>query len=162
MLKRVLLAAFFLVGFSEISFAQQSVLPCYRTTTGCTDVSAANPQPVTSLPAGGTANLITGTNSAAMTGTTSTQLIALSTGNKLYITHISCVNSHATVGTFVTVQDGSGGTALMTLAAAAVYGGDEATSSLPLFATSAGNGLYVANVTNGANVFCNASGYKGP
>jgi hypothetical protein len=98
---------------------------------------------------------------AAMTGTTSTQLLAAVTSKSLYVTSISCVNSHATVGTFVTIQDGSGGTALATLAAAAVYGGDEKNAGGgPLFKTTSGNGLFVANVTTGANVICNASGFS--
>jgi hypothetical protein len=98
-----------------------------------------------------------------MTGTTSTSLIAAVTSNRIYVTSISCVNSHATVGTFVTVQDGSGGTALATLAAAAVFGGDEKNGGgVPLFKTTSGNALYVADVTTGANVICNASGFSGP
>lgn len=106
-------------------------------------------------------NLVSGTT-AAMTGTTSTQVLAAVASNKLYVTSISCVNSHATVGTFVTIQDGSGGTALATLAAGAVFGGDEKNGGgFPLFATTAGNGLFAANVTTGANVICNASGFKG-
>lgn len=105
-------------------------------------------------------NLVKGTT-GAMTGTTSTVLLAAVASQKLYVTYISCVNSHASVGTFVTVQDGMGGTALTTLAANSGYGGDEQTGSTPLFWTTAGNGLYVADVTTGANVICNASGYSG-
>ena len=112
------------------------------------------------LPYANKENFVKGTT-AAMTGTTSTQLIALVSSQKIYVTHISCVNSHASVGTFVTVQDGSGGTALTTLAANSGYGGDEQTGTTPLFWTTAGNGLYVADVTTGANVICNASGYSG-
>lgn len=103
-------------------------------------------------------SFVSGTTSA-MTGTTSTQLLALVASKKLYVLSISCVNSHATQGTFVSVQDGSGGTILATLAAAPAFGGDEKTSVGPLFSTSAGNGLYVADVTTGANVICNASGF---
>ena len=87
------------------------------------------------------------------------RLLWFSMSKKLYVLSISCVNSHATVGTFVTVQDGSGGTALATLAVAAVYGGDEKNSVGPLFSTTSGNALYVADVTTGANVICNASGF---
>jgi hypothetical protein len=105
-------------------------------------------------------NLVSGTT-AAMTGTTSTAIIAAITSNKIYVTSISCMNSHATVGTFVTIQDGSGGTALATLAAAAVFGGAVLTGTTPLFSTTSGNGLYAADVTTGANVICNASGFKG-
>lgn len=109
-----------------------------------------------------TSNFVSGTT-AAMTGTTSTQLLAAITSNRLYVTSISCVNSHATVGTFVTVQDGSGGTALRTMAAGAVFQGDEANGGfVPLFKTTSGNGVFVADVTTGANVICNASGFSGP
>jgi hypothetical protein len=106
--------------------------------------------------------LVRGTT-AAMTGTTSTLLLAApGSGLFNYITQISCVNSHATVGTFVTVQDGSGGTALMTLAAAALFGGDNRTFPAPWKQTTANTGLYVVDVTTGANVICTASGYKAP
>ena len=108
------------------------------------------------------ANAVSGTT-AAMTGTTSTSLIA-SPGGSLhnYILNITCVNSHATVGTFVTVQDGSGGTALYTLAAASVFGGSSISFAYPgLRQPTAATALYVADVTTGANVICSASGYKG-
>lgn len=107
-------------------------------------------------------NLVNGTT-AAMTGTTSTSLLAApGAGLYNYITQISCVNSHATVGTFVTVQDGSGGTALMTLAAASLFGGDNKTFPAPFKQTTSNTALFVADVTTGANVICSASGYKGP
>lgn len=106
-------------------------------------------------------NFVSGTT-AAMTGTTSTSLVASPGGSlRNYITHISCVNSHASVGTFVTVQDGSGGTALMTLAAGSVYGGESVGLPVPLRQPTAATALFVANVTTGANVICNAIGYKG-
>lgn len=108
------------------------------------------------------AGLVKGTTSA-MTGTTSTSLIAApGAGLKNYITSLSCVNSHATVGTFVTVQDGSGGTAIWTVAAAALFGGTVVTFPSPLQQPTANTALYVANVTTGANVICSASGFKAP
>ena len=108
------------------------------------------------------ANAVSGTT-AAMTGTTSTSLVA-SPGGSLhnYILNLTCVNSHATVGTFVTVQDGSGGTALYTLAAASLFGGSSVTFPFPgLRQPTAATALFVADVTTGANVICSASGYKG-
>src|SRR6185312_12705946 len=63
------------------------------------------------------ANLVFGTT-AAMTGTTSTQLIAATASKVTYATFIKCTNSSATA-TLVTVQDGSGGTTLGTLIAPA-------------------------------------------
>jgi hypothetical protein len=97
---------------------------------------------------------------AAMTGTSSTQVVALVASQRLYITRIKCNNSSAT-STLVSIQDGSGGTVLDTLAAGASYGGEQGTNPLPLFWTTAGNGLYAANVTTGASVICTASGYSG-
>lgn len=105
-------------------------------------------------------NAVWGTT-AAMTGTTSTALIAGTTSKVTYVTALTCVNSHATVGTFVTIQDGSGGTALGTVAAAAVFGGAVLQAGgAPLFPpTTSGNGVFVADVTTGANVICTASGF---
>ena len=103
------------------------------------------------------ANAVFGTTSS-MTGTTSTQLLAAVTSKIIYAMNISCVNS-STTGTLVTVQDGSGGTTLGTLTAAPSFGGDEKTNStFPLFKTTSGNGLFVANVTTSAAVICTASG----
>jgi len=112
------------------------------------------------LPYANKENFVQGTTSA-MTGTTSTSLIAGVASNNLYITHLSCVNSHATVGTFVSIQDGTGGTIIDTLAAAAVYGGHSNTYPVPLKVPTAGNGIFVADVTTGANVICSAQGYSG-
>lgn len=104
-------------------------------------------------------NWVQGTTSA-MTGTTSTSLIASAGGSLRNYAWVSCVNSHATVGTFVTIQDGSGGTALATVAAAANYGGQIDATPIPIKSTAA-TGIFVANVTTGANVICSARGYKG-
>lgn len=113
------------------------------------------------LPYANPENFVSGTT-AAMTGTTSTSLVAApASGLRNYITNITCVNSHASVGTFVTVQDGSGGTALYTLAAAAVFGGATISFPTPLRQPTTATALYVADVTTGANVICSATGYKG-
>lgn len=132
-----------------------------------TDTTAKTNEPVLSLngatvvaPYALADSLVQGTT-AAMTGTTSTSLVASPGGSlRNYITNITCVNSHATVGTFVTVQDGSGGTALYTLAAAAVFGGSTITFPAPLRQPTAATALFVADVTTGANVICSASGFK--
>lgn len=97
---------------------------------------------------------------AAMTGTTSTQLIAAVASNRIYLSTLTCGNSHATVGTFVNVQDGSGGTTLWSIPAAAVYGGTTLNFQPPI-ATTNGNGVYVADATTGANVICSGGGYSG-
>ena len=112
------------------------------------------------LPYANPENIHTGVT-AAMTGTTTTSLIGAVSSQKLYLMSISCSNSHATVGTFVNVQDGSGGTTLATLAAGINYGGESRSSSIPLAVSTAGNAIYVADVTTGANVICSGTAYSG-
>lgn len=107
-------------------------------------------------------NYVSGTTSA-MTGTTSTLVLAApAAGLRNYVTNITCVNSHASVGTLVTVQDGSGGTALYTLAAASLFGGSSVVFPTPLRQPTTATGMYVANVTTGANDFCSMTGFKAP
>lgn len=106
----------------------------------------------------GGATFVSGTT-AAMTGTTSTQIIALVASNRIYVTRIKCNNSSG-VATLVQIRDGSAGTVLDTLAAGATYGGEQGTGSTPLFWTTAGTALYAQNVTTSASVICTASGYS--
>jgi hypothetical protein len=77
------------------------------------------------------------------------------------VTQLTCTNSHATVGTFVLIQDGSGGTTFYEAYAAAVGGGFALTFPAPLKQPTTATALFVADVTTGANVICAASGYKG-
>lgn len=99
---------------------------------------------------------------AAMTGTTSTSLLAApASGLRNYLTHLICTNSHATVGTFLLVQDGSGGTTIYEGYAAAVGGGFSMTLPAPLRQPTTATALFVQDVTTGANVICSGSGYKG-
>lgn len=101
---------------------------------------------------------------AAMTGTTSTAVTGIGaggSGNFNYITQLTVGNSHATVGTFVELQDGSGGTTFYTVPAAAVYGGAVITFNPPLKQPTANTALYCKNTTTGANVIVSANGYKG-
>ena len=114
------------------------------------------------LPYANPENFVSGCISSAMTGTTSTLLIAAPAGAlRNYITQITVSNSHATVGTDVIIQDGSGGTTLYVIPAAAVYGGAVITFPTPLRQPTAATALYCANVTTGASVKVSASGYKG-
>lgn len=100
---------------------------------------------------------------AAMTSTTSTVTIAAPTaGLRNYVTALIVTNSHATVGTFVLVQDGSGGTTLWEGYAASGGGGFTQSFPVPLRQTTAGNGLFVADVTTGANVIACAEGFTAP
>lgn len=112
------------------------------------------------VPPGATAGSLVRGVTAAMTATASTPLIAAVASQHIYVTAIHCVNSSA-VPTLVSIQDGSGGTKLDTLAANSGYGGEDRTGGgLPLFWTTAGNGLYAADVITGASVICQASGYS--
>lgn len=109
------------------------------------------------------ASLVSGVTVAPMTGTASTALVAApGAGLRNYVTHISCINAHASVDTLVNVQDGSGGTVIYQLGAVHGYGGESITLPAPLRQPSANTGLYVADATTGASVTCAASGFKAP
>ena len=114
------------------------------------------------LPYSNPENFVSGAITSAMTSTTSTSLVAApAAGLRNYITTIIVTNSHATVGTDVIIQDGSGGTTLLTIPAAAVYGGAVITLPTPLRQPTTATALYCANVTSGANTKVSAVGYKG-
>ena len=114
------------------------------------------------LPYSNPENFVSGCISTAMTATTSTLLIAApAAGLRNYITQLTVSNSHATVGTDVLIQDGSGGTTIMVVPAAATYGGAAITFPTPLRQPTAATGLYAANVTTGSAIKVSVSGYKG-
>ncbi len=99
---------------------------------------------------------------AAMTGTTSTSLLAApTTGLRNYITQLLVTNSHATVGTFVSIQDGNGGTTIYEGYAAPLGGGFSISFPIPLKQPTLATALYCADVTTGANVIVSASGFTG-
>lgn len=114
------------------------------------------------LPYANPENFVSGAITSAMTGTTSTSLVAApAAGLRNYITQITVSNAHATVGTDVIIQDGSGGTTLYVIPAAAVYGGAVLTFPTPLRQPTTATAIYCANVTTGASTKVSASGYKG-
>ena len=114
------------------------------------------------LPYSNPENFVSGAITTAMTATTSTSLVAApGAGLRNYITTIIVSNAHATVGTDVIIQDGSGGTTLMTIPAAAVYGGAVITLPAPLRQPTTNTALFCANVTTGASTKVSAVGYKG-
>jgi len=107
-------------------------------------------------------NYVSGVITSAMTGTTSTSLVAApAAGLRNYITACTFSNSHATVGTDIILQDGSGGTAIWNVPAAALYGGAHIVFPTPLRQPTTATALYVANVTTGASTKVACSGYKG-
>lgn len=111
------------------------------------------------MPYATSGSLVSGATSDIV-DTTSTQVIAGVASNNLYITNILVTNSHATVSTFVNLQDGSGGTTLYTGYALAAGGGFSVTFPVPLKVTTAGNGLFAACATTGSNVRVSATGFK--
>lgn len=114
------------------------------------------------LPYANPENFVSGAITTAMTATTSTSLVAApAAGLRNYITQITVSNAHATVGTDVIIQDGSGGTTLYTIPAAAVYGGAVITFPTPLRQPTTATAIFCANVTTGASTKVSASGYKG-
>lgn len=114
------------------------------------------------LPYANPENFVSGVITSAMTGTTSTSLIAApASGLRNYITQITVSNAHATVGTDIIIQDGSGGTTLYNIPAAAVYGGAVITFPTPLRQPTTATAIFCANVTTGASTKVSASGYKG-
>lgn len=114
------------------------------------------------LPYANPENFVSGAITSAMTGTTSTSLVAApAAGLRNYITTIIVSNAHATVGTDIVIQDGSGGTTLLTIPAAAVYGGAVITLPVPLRQPTTATAIYCANVTTGASTKVSAVGYKG-
>ena len=114
------------------------------------------------LPYANPENFVSGVISTAMTGTTSTSLVAAPAGSlRNYITQITVSNSHATVGTDILIQDGNGGTTLYVIPSAPAFGGATLTFPVPLRQPTAATALYCANVTTGSSTKVSASGYKG-
>lgn len=108
-------------------------------------------------------NNLDGTITTAMTGTTSTVFSGMGAQGgsvRVYVTACTVSNAHATVGTDVVLQDGSGGTTLWTLPAAPAYGGAHTVFPNPL-KTTGNNALYAANVTTGASTKISCTGFKG-
>lgn len=111
-----------------------------------------------------TANLLRGIISTAMTGTTSTAVSGMGAPGSAtynYITQITVSNTHATVGTNIELQDGSGGTTFYIIPAAAVYGGAAISFPTPLKQPTANTALYAKNTTTGASTYLSAVGFTG-
>ncbi len=99
-----------------------------------------------------------GGTATAMTGTTSTSVIAGVSSNYLYIQSCSFSNDHASVSTYMSLQDGSGGTVIW--AGYVPFGlGREVNWPMGLKVPTAGNGLFVANVTTGSSTKVYCQGY---
>lgn len=98
---------------------------------------------------------------AAITGTSVAEILAAAAaGIRHYVTSLTVINSHATVGTVVEIRDGTT-TVIHRGYAAPVGGGYSVSFPVPLRGTAA-TALNAYNITNGSNVYVSASGYKAP
>lgn len=103
----------------------------------------------------------TGTSgyTAAITGVAATDvIIAPGVGLFTYVTQILVTNSHATVGTLVTIQT-EDGTGLYAGYAAPAGGGFSVSFAVPIKMPVANKKLQAICGTTGANVYVSASGY---
>ncbi len=120
------------------------------------------------LPYANPENFVSGCITSAMTGTTSTSLIAApASGLRNYITQITVSNSSTTVPTDIIIQDGSGGTTLYVLPCPAGTGtgtgasGGTFTFPTPLRQPTTATAIFCANVTTSSSTKVSATGYKG-
>lgn len=105
-------------------------------------------------------NLTRGTITSAMTGTTSTLLLAAPASSIFnYITQVTCSNMDADTDTVIGLQDGNGGTTFYSAPAAKLGGGFALSFPVPLKQPTAATALYVVNETTGATTKCSASGF---
>ncbi len=120
------------------------------------------------LPYANPENFVSGAITSAMSGTTTTSLLAApASGLRNYITQITVSNGSTTVSTDILIQDGSGGTTLYVVpapaAAVATTGGGGGTFVFPtpLRQPTTATAIFCANVTTGSSTKVSASGYKG-
>lgn len=107
---------------------------------------------------------VSGDITTAMTGTTTTSLIAAPpAGYRNYITQCTPANQHATVSTMMNLQDGSGGTTFYSFPAAANFANSGPVSfPFPLRQPTQATALFVVNVTTGSSTFISCSGFIAP
>jgi hypothetical protein len=114
--------------------------------------------PVTVIPwASGT--LVTGVVTTAMTNTASNQVIAGAASNYLYITSCHASNDHASTDTLMLLQNGSGGSTIGKFMVPH-GGGNDLNWPTPIAVSTAGNGLFAANVTTASSTYIECTGFK--
>lgn len=112
------------------------------------------------LPYANPENFVSNASALISTTTSTASLPSPGAGLRNYITQITVSNSHATAGTDVLIQDGSGGTTLYVIPAAALWGGAVLTFPTPLRQTSLATGIFFA-ASVAASIRVSISGYKG-
>ncbi len=104
-------------------------------------------------------NLILSGKTAAITGTSDTEIIAAQgSGIRIYVTSMTFTNSHATVGTEIVVKDAT--TEIFRVYMKALEPSINVIFPTPLRLT-ANQALNAANITNSSNTFVSAHGYSG-
>ncbi len=108
-----------------------------------------------------------GVITTAMTGTTSTVVIAGTASNYIYISRCTTSNGSLTVSTDILLQDGLNGTTIDIIptpaATVATTGGSGAVVNYgdhPLKVPTSGNGLFAVNVTTGSSTKISCNGFK--
>lgn len=143
-------------SFSEDAVTKESQRVTLNTSAGVeidfSGASASYPLPATP---------VLGALTTAMTDTSDhTVLAAPGASLRNYITCIIVSNSHATVGTDVVLKDGTAGTVIATIPAAAVYGGAAIALPTPLKQPTLNTLICAANLTTGASVKVTLVGYS--
>ncbi len=100
-------------------------------------------------------------NPAAITDNSAHTVKSADASLRHYVTSLTVTNSHATVGTLVTLRDGSGGTTMWQGYAAAVGGGVAITFPVPLRGTAA-TLIEAICGTTGSNIYVSMQGYSAP
>lgn len=95
---------------------------------------------------------------AAMTGTASTVILSSgATGVNTYVTHLSCFNSHATVGTVINIKNGN--VLKYTGYATAAGGGWSSSFPTPINPNGTASEWTATNATTGSNTYCDMTGF---
>lgn len=113
------------------------------------------------LPYAPAADTISGC-SVALTDTTATNVVATDSGAglKWYVTDILVTNSHATVGTLVTIQDDEGTPTVLWQGFAAALGGGFSCHFVTPIPTAANAHIHAVNGTTGSSTYICVSAFK--
>lgn len=103
-------------------------------------------------------NFLNPVPTAAITDTTSTQVMAAIASFRNYVTYCKVTNSHASVGSFVQILDGS---TVVDSGYVAPAGGGFVTKYDPPIRGTANTALNCQATTTGANFKCSCGGFKG-
>ena len=160
------LCLIFLLLIATAGFCQDSPITGSQIIAGA-NATTGNPQRIVldnnnllQVRALGTPGTLVSGVTAAMTGVTSTAIIAGTAGSYTYITNCLIMNSHATVGTLVTLEEETSGTDLYIGYADFLGGGYTLIFTVPLKVPTIAKGINALNGTTGSNTYASCSGFK--